>query len=221
MKKGSRASDCWNRIGVGGDGSCERLGEFVHCRNCPVYAGAGKSLLDREAPADYLAEWKARLTEEKDAAVVATLSVLIFRVGAEWFALPTGLLERVTGPRPVKRVPHRSNALLSGLVNVEGELLLAFSLAAVLELEAAPTDPVAASRGRLLVVAGENGRWALAVDEVEGVSRVPTSAVAEPPVSVAKSHSALSTGVIARDGPMVALLDGAAVFRRLQQAVNG
>jgi chemotaxis-related protein WspD len=221
MRRGTRQDDCWNRIGVGGDGSCPRLQEFVHCRNCPVYAGVGKSLFDREPPADYLAEWQARLAEEKDTAAVSTLSVLIFRVGVEWFGLPTRCLERVTGPRPVKRIPHRSNALLTGLVNVEGELLLAFSFAAVLELAPPPPDQVVSSRGHLLVVTGENGRWALAVDEIEGVVRMPAAAVSEPPVSVAKSSSALSTGVIAREGPAVALLDGEAVFRRLQQAVNG
>ena len=32
--------DCWNRIGVLGDGSCPRLAEHIHCRNCPVHAAA-------------------------------------------------------------------------------------------------------------------------------------------------------------------------------------
>lgn len=39
--------DCWNRIGVQGDRSCERLDDAVHCRNCPVYERAAIALLDR------------------------------------------------------------------------------------------------------------------------------------------------------------------------------
>ncbi|HBP1772226.1 TPA: chemotaxis protein CheW, partial [Pseudomonas aeruginosa] len=35
-----QVDDCWNRIGVHGDKSCERLAEHVHCRNCEVYAAA-------------------------------------------------------------------------------------------------------------------------------------------------------------------------------------
>ena len=32
--------DCWNRIGIHGDKSCERLAAHVHCRNCEVHAAA-------------------------------------------------------------------------------------------------------------------------------------------------------------------------------------
>ena len=41
--------DCWNRIGVYGDKSCERLREHVHCRNCEVHAAAAVRLLERYA----------------------------------------------------------------------------------------------------------------------------------------------------------------------------
>ena len=42
--------DCWNRIGIRGDQSCPKLPEYVHCRNCPVYASAARRLLDRLPP---------------------------------------------------------------------------------------------------------------------------------------------------------------------------
>ena len=42
--------DCWNRIGVRGDGSCPELKQYVHCRNCPVYsAGAADAARCRRA----------------------------------------------------------------------------------------------------------------------------------------------------------------------------
>ncbi|WZB76062.1 hypothetical protein WJ972_09265 [Achromobacter insuavis] len=46
----AEVDDCWNRIGSRGDKRCERLPEYVHCRNCPVYAGAAKRILDRLPP---------------------------------------------------------------------------------------------------------------------------------------------------------------------------
>ena len=49
--------DCWNRIGVNGDRTCPELEEHVHCRNCPVFAGAARGFFDRRAPEGYLAEW--------------------------------------------------------------------------------------------------------------------------------------------------------------------
>src|ERR1043166_3860216 len=75
-------TDCWNHIGVSGDGTCPELVKVVHCRNCPVYAAGGRSLLEREPPVEYLHEWTQALAEEKDEDTAAdTLSVLIFRLG--------------------------------------------------------------------------------------------------------------------------------------------
>ena len=42
--------DCWNRIGVRGDSSCERLVEYVRCLNCPVFEAAAAKLLERPIP---------------------------------------------------------------------------------------------------------------------------------------------------------------------------
>ncbi|MCB2511750.1 hypothetical protein KQ696_15470, partial [Listeria monocytogenes] len=44
-----QVADCWTRIGVHGDKSCERLAEHGHCRNCEGYAAAATYLLDRIA----------------------------------------------------------------------------------------------------------------------------------------------------------------------------
>ena len=52
--------DCWNRIGVGGDQTCEKLAEYIHCRNCPVYASAAQRNLQRAVGAGYKQEWAAR-----------------------------------------------------------------------------------------------------------------------------------------------------------------
>ena len=42
-----RVDDCWNRIGVSGDQSCEKLEQHVHCRNCEVYSSAAQRNLQR------------------------------------------------------------------------------------------------------------------------------------------------------------------------------
>ena len=47
-------NDCWNKIGVRGDGSCPELERHAHCRNCPVYSAAAAQLLDAELPAGHL-----------------------------------------------------------------------------------------------------------------------------------------------------------------------
>ena len=100
--------DCWNQVGVQGDATCPRLAEVSHCRNCPVYASAAARLLHGEPPPEYLREWTDRLAQPP-AAPESTQSeaVLIFRLGAEWLALPANCFQEVAEPRPVHTLPHR------------------------------------------------------------------------------------------------------------------
>ena len=84
--------DCWNRIGIRGDQSCPKLPEYVHCRNCPVYASAARRLLDRLPPQVELegadAAGDAAATAGEPA--LRRASLLVFRLHREWLGLPTG-----------------------------------------------------------------------------------------------------------------------------------
>jgi chemotaxis-related protein WspD len=218
VAKTNRSKDCWNRVGVGGDRSCPELAEHVHCRNCPTYSAAGRALLEREAPPEYLAEWQRRLAVEKESGAADTTSVLVFRLAEEWFALPARGFRRVADERPTHRVPHRSNAVFTGLVNVEGELLPCFSLSNALEIEGTSAAKAAA---RILVLEREGELWACRVDEVGGVIQLESTAIGEVPVSVAKSSSALARAVASWNGTKVAMLDDEALCRRLRQSMVG
>src|SRR5262245_26428248 len=111
-------TDCWNTIGVRGDGSCPELKQHAHCRNCPVYAAAATELL-RAAPADEaLEDETTHFAESKaDQNGGAVDSVVIFRVANEWLALPTSVVTEVADPRPVHALPHRTGGIVLGVTN--------------------------------------------------------------------------------------------------------
>ena len=165
---------CWRRIGVWGDQSCPELGEHVHCGNCPVFSAAGRGLLDREAPAEYLREWAEELGEAA-APKEETISVLVFRLGPEWLALPVGTIVSITDRQVAHRLPHRSGKVFTGLVNIAGELQLAFNLHALFDL---PVEaPLHLSLGaqvypRLLLCRRDGQTLAFPVDEVFGPKAV-------------------------------------------------
>lgn len=128
-------NDCWNKIGVKGDRSCSELSKYVHCRNCPVFTAAGQRLFERKPPAGHLAEWTKRLAEPEAAIERGTISVLVFRIGDEWLAADISLLVEIAELRPIHTIPHRSNSVLAGLVNIRGELPLCVSLGGLLGIE--------------------------------------------------------------------------------------
>lgn len=127
--------DCWRTIGVQGNGTCAELQQFVHCRNCPVFSAAALQLLDRPLWAEYLQERTRHYAEARRPATPARLSVLVFRLGCEWLALPTVACQEIVERRFIHSLPHRRNGVVLGLVNVRGELVVCVSLARMLGLE--------------------------------------------------------------------------------------
>ncbi|WP_337172974.1 chemotaxis protein CheW [Paludisphaera sp.] len=228
-----RRDDCWNRIGIGGDRSCPELEGHVHCRNCPVYTSAARRFFDRPAPPGYLDEWTRWLADPGECDDEAELAAgrdaqgrrdevgaLIFRLGPEWLAFHTRAVVEAALPRPVHRVPHRSNAVLRGLVSLHGQLQLCFSLHGLLGLPEPrdDADDAATARRRLVVLrdAERADAWACAVDEIHGVEHFARPALQGVPSTLANPAVSFSQAVIPWGGRTVGLLDESRVFASLR-----
>lgn len=228
--------DCWRQIGVQGDGSCPRLAEHIHCRNCPVHARAAVALLDQlpvvqEAPGEAARD----ATRASPPSSPADLSCLVFRVGPEWLALPAPALTEVSPPCPLHTLPHRRNPAVLGLASVRGTLLVCISLARLLGIAAdesavrpgelpAQADAGAAAhqaRGpvtpgsRLLIMGHGRDALAMPVDQIAAVERVATAALKPLPTTVVRTAGHLTQGLLDVSGRTVGLLDAAL----LQQAM--
>lgn len=199
--------ECWSHIGVWGDQSCPELKTWIHCRNCPVFAQAARAFFDRPPPEGYLADWTTLLAGDQEAVAESCLSVLLFRLDQELLALPTALFAEVSLPRPVHRVPHRTNTVFIGLVNVRGRLHLCASLRGVLGLGDEPVNPAREQAiqdadglrepRRLLVIDQRGERWAFHADEVKGVERIPREELGRLPGTLANPAGSCSRAVFA------------------------
>jgi chemotaxis-related protein WspD len=216
-------NDCWNKIGVRGDGSCPELERHVHCRNCPVYSASAAQLLEADLPTSHLDEWTGHFSREQAAGVAGTHSVVIFRIAAEWLALPTAVFKEVAALRAVHSLPHRRNGTVLGLANVRGELLVCVSLAVVLGLEQADAPKAAKGRAqqhqRLLVIAREGARLVFPVDEVHGIHRCPPSELKAVPATVAKATATYTKSVFAWNQKTVGCLDDQLLFYTLNRSL--
>ena len=211
------SGDCWNRIGINGDNSCPELKQVIHCRNCPVFAEAGRGLLDREVPADYREEWGALLARPKDSVKSATQSVVVFSLGLEYLALPTAVFREVAEMRVVHRLPGGRQKLLMGLVNIRGEIQICVSLGALLKLAAEPeTRSPQLQDGRMLVVEHSGETWVFPVDKVHGTFRYELESLRPLPSTLEKTAHSLSRGTIVWEGKTVGCLNGDAIFSALR-----
>ena len=212
---------CWNRIGVWGDRSCPELEDAVHCHNCPVYAAAGRGLLDREAPVEYLDEWADAITKQVESEEAGRESAVLFRLADEWFGLPVHLCREVVEDRPVHTLPHRSDPVFLGLVNVRGQLQLCVSLANFLSLEQGEVDQsVSHIVYRRMIVAERDGDcWVFPADEIFGLQTALAEQLVEAPVTVSKSASGFTRSLFTWGDHNVALLDDESLFAALKRRV--
>jgi chemotaxis-related protein WspD len=216
------AADCWTTIGVRGDRSCQELIEHVHCRNCPVYASRARQLLDAEVPLEYLARSTSHYAHPKPLKALDTQSIVIFRIGAEWLALPTSCVTEVVNVLPIHSVPHRPSGTILGLASVRGALLVCVSLGGMLGLPPSTESDHKARRTahpRLLVIRAEQIRAVCPVDEVHGIHRFHPRELKDVPATVARATATYSKSVLPWQDRSVGLLDDGLVFHTLKRSV--
>lgn len=205
------AAACWSEVGVRGDLSCARLAEHVHCRHCPVYAGAAGRILERPVDKAYRAHWAEHLRRPRIAHETPDGAALVFRVGAEWLAVAAAAVVSIAPTAPVHRLPHRSGGALLGVVNVDGRLVAALSLAQVLGIDDLETETVTGRHvfARLLVLDCAGQRCAFPVAELQGLVRYASAQLAAPAATINRGLERHLDGVLAHDGLLVGVLDPA------------
>lgn len=198
--------DCWKRIGVYGDKSCERLAKHVHCRNCEVYADAAVVLLDRYGALHQSTDEAVDAASE--AVVGESRSTLIFRLGDEWLGLATRSLVAVVARTPIHSLPHQRTRSLLGVTNVNGALVACISLSELLGLDGETAAPLERRViARMLILHGADGALVAPVDEVEGIHLLPLAAVVPASRAGGQSAGQFASGVILWRGRSITLLD--------------
>lgn len=214
--------DCWNRIGIRGDQSCERLEDCLHCHNCPVHAAAARTIMQRRVPAGYAEAWAERFSQPPPAQHVEDTSAMVFRLGREWLALPTACFVSVADQKPVHRLPHRTTAILGGVVNIGGKLTPHLSLRAMLavddEQEVAIHDRHVYPR--LVVLRFGDTSIAAPVDEVAGIVRFAAGGLQPVPATVNRTTSRYLSGVLALDNRQVGCLDAEMLATHVAEALR-
>lgn len=174
-------------------------------------------LLDRETPPRYLQEWTERIAAPITAPEPEIHTVLIFRAGSEWLALPARVLDEVGERCAIHSLPHRRGGVMAGLTSVRGELLLCVSLETLLGIEEAEShdEKSRLASGRMLVVARDGDRVAFPVSEVHGIQRYHPRELRMLPDTLSKSASYM-TGLLPWRDRTVGCLDDGLLFDGLQ-----
>lgn len=202
------STGCWGRIGTAGDRSCADLKKALHCRNCDVFTAAARKVFDQKPPAGYREELARTLAAQEAPRPEKEMSIIIFRIGPQWMALPSRILKGISSPQPVHGIPHRGG-VFKGLVNIEGELHLSFDMERLLGVCAHPGPAAASARvfARLITLNSNGQDWSFSSDEIMKIVRVDCAALLPAAPQAAPDGAMYARGSFACDGKDVILLD--------------
>jgi purine-binding chemotaxis protein CheW len=132
------------------------------------------------------------------------LSLLLFRIGEEWYAVRLTAVREIFQEYDVTTIPCVPGYIL-GVVNVRGEILSVTDPAKIMGIgQVTSPDGVVAPA---IVVAEEDLATALVVEEVGDITEVAYDAL-EPPVSIIdRSQAEFIEGSVFVNGMMVGLIN--------------
>jgi len=215
--------DCWNQIGVWGDKTtpCPKLANVIHCRNCEVYSAAGRAVLERRIPDEYEAKWAKIYSESKKEKDTGTESVTIFRLGDEWLALPTNIIDEISNISEIHSLPHQRTSVLKGLMNLRGQMSICVSLGQLLGIEKASSTKNDDIRNRtyerMIAVNHNDSSFVFLVSEVKSTYRFHPSELKEPPSTISHAKGTFTKGMLSWKGKDVSCLDAELLFYTLDK----
>lgn len=184
---------------------------------------AAQQLFERVPPSDYIDEWTQTLREPLKEELKGDLSVLVFRIGCEWLAIPTSFLKEVTYRRTVHQIPHCNRPILKGIANINGELQVVFDLGALLGLEFILQDSsqqtFSYQKNRMIAVLKDKEEWVFPVDEIEGIFKWSSFLLADSPFNPQNPRPHYLKGIMNNGKKQMGLLDVELLFSSLKRNI--
>ncbi|MBF0263755.1 MAG: chemotaxis protein CheW [Gammaproteobacteria bacterium] len=201
--------NCWNKKGVWRQHDsevCSELEELRHCHHCDVFINAGLNLLDRALPENYLEDNAQIYHKAKQKLDDSLISCLFFRLKSEWYALKTLLLQEVIQLCDIHPLPHNHNKLISGIVNVRGEIEICISLEQIISGNIISSNESNVKK-RMIVIQLQSGKYVFPADEVMGVFTIKQDDIQKTSDSISGTKKQVCSGIYAYKDKHIGLLD--------------
>lgn len=219
---------CWSEIGIWGKGreKCALLKEVIHCNNCDVFRRHSQLVYEKNIIPEYTDEWTRQIAARKEESRKTTRSVLVFRLGSEWLSLPTVTIKEIVHVRPVHKLPHNRNRMLSGIANISGGMELCFSLEKILGIEEEPRadgermDTMPAEKHRMIFAVYNKNKYIFVADEVGEIIRFSDSDEQELPSTVNQETGSFMKGIIDWRDQRVGNIDPELLFSLIDRSLQ-
>jgi len=159
---------------------------------------------------------------EEERGAAETVSLVVFRLGAQWLALSTQVVREIMEVCTIRSIPQRNAEVFLGLINLRGELQLCVSLKGLLGLNGEYERAPGASQqrtARLVVIEKEDDCWVFPADEVLGVFPFAPSEIQELPTTPTAGAVLTLKGRVYWQEKQVSYLDDTVLFDTLKRRI--
>ncbi len=205
-----------------GDSSCAELSEVIHCRNCKAYKKAAVEFFKKEAGNDYKKGWTKYFAQQVKKQPEDNIAVVVFRIGIEMLCIASEYVVEITEARNVHTIPHHSNNILKGIVNIRGRVLLCVNLGSLLGIEPDEREvqfQSGKSFKRMIVSKYRSDLWVFPVDMVEEVMKISKQNIENVPDTAAKLYGGYTKGIIPWQNRHIGFIDEEVLFRGLERSL--
>ncbi|MDA0214593.1 MAG: chemotaxis protein CheW [Planctomycetota bacterium] len=184
----------------------------------PDKRAAMTRLLDRPNRPATIAESTKASAESRVLRREPQFNLLIFRCGAEWFAVPADFVVHVSKVTTVHTLPHRTNSSFRGLTALSGAVIPVIDFVGLLGIPPAPENML--RKPRMVTVGTAQESWAFEAEDVPGVYAIPRNAVKPLPLTVEQAPRRISSGLITTVQGSTTLVDADRLIREFKNALG-
>jgi chemotaxis-related protein WspD len=181
-------------------------------------------LFERLAQKQYLEEWTKLLAlPQENLEETNESSLVVFRVAKEWFGLSALVFAEIGAQRTINLITYPNDPFILGVVNVQGQLRLCFSLQVLFSLENQAKEDRSEKQAtgshypRLLILTQGNDLFTFPVEEVESVYQFDLSKMSNVPINIFKTRENYLKGVIRKNEKNIYVINEEMLFLSLRR----
>jgi len=130
------------------------------------------------------------------------IEILTFQLGVEEFAFRVSDIEEILNLQQITPVPRMPDYIL-GITSLRGKVMPVIDLKKRLLIA---DDGAAYTRKKILTLKGDVGHLGAVIDKINGVIRVASPEIGEPPAHLAEAEMAFIEGVVLHDNRFISVI---------------
>jgi chemotaxis-related protein WspD len=180
----------------------------------------GRGFLDRAIPSSFIDENTDKYAVERKNKTVSQSSFIVFRVKNTWVALKTKFFFESFEEKFIHLVPHRTNDIFAGLINIHGKLIMTINIASLINVVEENDKKSVKNAKRMLQIGNGKIKFVIKADEVIGNVHIENEKIEELPANIASAKNSIFKNRFIYNDKKVLIIGDDVFFEQIDKKLN-